>query len=85
MAGYQPALRGRSHGADGIEQALAGRRDLVDGGVEGFLVGSRRFLITADFTDELQSGCTQLIRSRGLAWSTQDFDGSAHRFYGTSR
>ena len=49
-------------GFQGVEQARGGASDLVDGSLEGGLVGFRGFVESSDFPDELQGSGAHLFR-----------------------
>src|SRR5690606_28089459 len=66
------------HIADRFEQPPRGCRDLLDRGVEGFLVLLRRYAVAADLAHELQRGSLDLVRRCGLVLPAKGLDASAH-------
>jgi hypothetical protein len=49
---------------ESFEEDARGNRDLLDGGVERFLIRARRLAKAADLTDVLECGLVQLLLRR---------------------
>src|SRR3954453_14779526 len=68
----------RQLGPDRLEQMSRGVRNLLDGGVECFLVLLRRHAVAADLPHELQRGGAHLVVCRRLFWTAESLDAAAH-------